>query len=190
MCNCDLKIFFLSTVIAVKHASLHPPIYIYIYIYFCVSLTFWHCRRCAARKHISPYLFIICLDYVLRTSTNLVKENGFTLAKARSRTITDMNYTDDIALLASTPVQAESLLHSLEWGAGGIGLHINADKIEFMCFKQRGNISTSNGRFLKLVDKFTYLVSSVSSTEKNLNIRLAKESQLLIHCQSYGSKTY
>ena len=31
------------------------------------------------------YLFIICLDYVLRTPIDLIKENGFTLKKARSR---------------------------------------------------------------------------------------------------------
>ena len=34
---------------------------------------------------LAPYLFIICLDYVLRTSVDLMKENGFTLAKAKSR---------------------------------------------------------------------------------------------------------
>ena len=83
-----------------------------------------------------PYLFVIWLDYVLWTSTDLMKENGFILAKARSRryparTITD---ADDIAFLANTPVQAESLLYCLERAAGGIGLHVNADKTECMCF--------------------------------------------------------
>ena len=34
---------------------------------------------------LAPYLFIICLDNVLRTSTDLMKENGFKLAKKRSR---------------------------------------------------------------------------------------------------------
>ena len=32
-----------------------------------------------------PYLFLICVDYVLRMSIDLMKENSFTLAKARSR---------------------------------------------------------------------------------------------------------
>ena len=32
-----------------------------------------------------PYLFIICLDYVLQMLIDLMKENGFTLKKARSR---------------------------------------------------------------------------------------------------------
>ena len=28
-----------------------------------------------------PYLFKLCLDYILRTSIDLMKENGFTLKK-------------------------------------------------------------------------------------------------------------
>ena len=43
-----------------------------------------------------------------------------------------------------------------------------------MCFNQRGDISTLKGGPLKLVDKFTYLGSSVSSTENDINMRLAK----------------
>ena len=43
-----------------------------------------------------------------------------------------------------------------------------------MCFNQRGDIFTLNGRSLKLVDKFTYLGSSISSTENDLNTWLAK----------------
>ena len=34
---------------------------------------------------LDPYLFIICLDYVLRKSINKMKENGFNLTKERSR---------------------------------------------------------------------------------------------------------
>ena len=43
-----------------------------------------------------------------------------------------------------------------------------------MCFNQTGDISTLNGSSLKLVDKFTYLGSSVSSTEKDIDTRLTK----------------
>ena len=86
----------------------------------------------------------------------------------------DADYADDIALLANTPAQAETLLHSLEQAASGIGLHVNTNKTEYMCFNQRGDISTLNGSSLKLVDKFTYLGSSVSSTETDINTRLTK----------------
>ena len=121
----------------------------------------------------------ICLDYVLRTSIDNIRENGFVLTKKRSRrypakTITDADYADDIALLANTPNQAETILHSLGRAAAGIGLHVNAHKTEFMCFNQKGNISTLDGTSLKLVDKFTYLGSRVSSTEKDIDTRLTK----------------
>ena len=34
---------------------------------------------------LAPYLFIICLDYVLRTLIDKIRENGFELKKKRSR---------------------------------------------------------------------------------------------------------
>ena len=50
----------------------------------------------------------------------------------------DVDYADDVSLLANTPTQANSLLHSLEQVAGGIGLYINADKMAY----ERVDIST------------------------------------------------
>ena len=91
-----------------------------------------------------------------------------------AKTITDADYADDIALLANTPNQAETLLHSLERATAGTGIHVNAHKTEFKCFNQKGDISTLDGTSLKLVDKFTYLGSSVSSTEKDIDTRLMK----------------
>ena len=90
------------------------------------------------------------------------------------KTITDADYAFDIAVLANTPNQAETLLHSLEQVATGIGLHVNAHKTEYMCFNQTGDISTLEGTSLKLVDKFTYLGSSVSSSKKDIDTRLMK----------------
>ena len=77
--------------------------------------------------------------------------------------------------LEHTPNQAKTLLHSLERAAAGIGLHIKAHKTEYMCYNQTGDISTLDRTSLKLVDKFTYLGSSVSSTEKDIDTWLMKE---------------
>ena len=90
------------------------------------------------------------------------------------KTITDADYADDIVILANTPNQAETLLHSLERAATDIGLYVNAHKTEYMCYNQTGDISTLDGTPLKLADKFTYLGSSVSSTEKDIDTRLMK----------------
>ena len=116
---------------------------------------------CVMSSRLTTIKVYVCLDYVIRTSIDKIKENGFKLTKERSKrypaqTITDADYTDDIALLTNTPAQAKTLLHSLERAAAGIGFHVNAHKTEYMCFSQRDDISTLNGNSLKLVDKFTY----------------------------------
>ena len=81
------------------------------------------------------------------------------------------------------------LLHGHMWGSIGAHhlwahpcfsssvlrvLHVNAHKTQYMCYNQTGNIATLDGASLKLVDKFTYLGSSVSSTEKDIDTRLTK----------------
>ena len=151
--------------------------YIYIYIYSILYIIYIILHYLLIYIYI--YIYIICLDYVLRTSIDKIKENGFELTKKRSRrypatTITDADYADDIAILANTSDQAETLLHSLERAAASIGLYVNAHKTEYMCYNQTGDISTLEGTPLKLVDKFTYLGSSVESTEKDIETRLTK----------------
>ena len=63
-------------------------------------------------------------------------------------------------------------LYSLK--QAGIGLYINARKTEYICYNKTRGISTLEGTPLKLVDKFTYLGSSVASTEKDIDTRLTK----------------
>ena len=106
-------------------------------------------------------------------------KNGLKLTKERSRrylakTITNADYADDIALLANEPTQAETLLHSLERAATGRAVQVKTHKTEYMCFNQTGDIFTLTATSPKLVDKFTYLESSVSSTEIDIDTRLAK----------------
>ena len=123
---------------------------------------------------LAPYLFIICLDYVLRTSIDKIRENGLELTKKRStknpaKTITDADYADDIVILANTPDQVKTLLRSLERAAAGIGLHVNALKTEYMCFNQTGNLSTLDGTSLKLWDKFTYRKRHRHATNESMD---------------------
>ena len=94
------------------------------------------------------------------------------------------NYWHDYAvILANMPNHTETLLHSLEWAAAGIGLHVNAHKTEYMCFNQAGDISTPERTTLKLVDKFTYLGSSISSTEKDIDTWLTKAWTAIDHME-------
>ena len=74
------------------------------------------------RSITSPVL--ICLDYEMQTSIDLIKKWFHINKKARNRhypaeTMTDVDYADDLTLLANTQVQADSLLQSLKQTAKG-----------------------------------------------------------------------
>ena len=76
-------------------------------------------------------------DYIyIYSNLSIEILSTYELKKKRSRrypakTITDADYADDIALLANTTNQAETLLHSLERDAAGIGLLVNTNKTEY-----------------------------------------------------------
>ena len=56
--------------------------------------------------------------------------------------MTDSDYGDSLAPLANTPAEAECLPHNQEQAARVIGLYENANKTEFIRFKQVEIIST------------------------------------------------
>ena len=97
---------------------------------------------------------------------------SFKLTKERSRkylakTIPNADYADNIALrpklcyvVWNKPLQSSvSMSTHTRWN---------------ICALIKQAISALNGSSLKLVDKFTYLGSSVSSPETDINTRLAK----------------
>ena len=61
-----------------------------------------------------------------------------------TETTIDEDNADDLALHTTTPAQAESLLHSLEQAAWGIGLFVNADIIYFVYFNLHWLVSLRN----------------------------------------------
>ena len=79
------------------------------------------------------------------------------LKKARNKwypveTRTDADYTDNLVLLVNTPAQVKYPQHSLEQAAENIGLYVNANKTEYLCFKQKEAISTQSGKLLKIMN--------------------------------------
>ena len=134
------------------------------------------------------YLFIICLDYVLRTLIDKIKENGFELTKKRSRrypakTITDADYADDIEILANAVNQAETLLHSLEQAAAGIGFHVNAHKTEYMCFNQTSDISTLDKK-LSETDRQVHLPRKRCLINRKRHRHAANEVVRVVICEN------
>ena len=130
---------------------------------------------------LAPFIFIICLDYVLRKAIDEKTDLGFTLIQRKSRRhpakkISDADYADNIAVLTDYLEDAAKVLHNIEQLAQVIGLYVNSEKIEYMCLNQDASagIKSLNGGKVKKVDDFKYLGSYIGTTEQDVNIRIAK----------------
>lgn len=86
----------------------------------------------------APYLFIIVVDYIMRTVIDDGEGHvGFTITPSRSRRhkavkLADAEFADDVALIADTVDEAQALL-SLESAAKQVGLHLNEGKTKYLC---------------------------------------------------------
>ena len=134
---------------------------------------------------LAPYLFIIAVDYAMRTEISNSADCGFTLKKAKSRRhpalcIKDIDYADDIALLSDSVDKAEILLYNVEKVAKLIRLHINDKKntiydIQSKFFKTHHK----KQKCIKLTNDFLNLESWIYSGEKDIDVKIGKALQKL-----------
>ena len=129
---------------------------------------------------LTPFLFIVVVDYILRMSVDQNKDNGIEVKPRRSsrhpaQYITDTDFADDIALISSTLANAQALLTSLEKAANHVGLYLNESKTEYMnccqIINPASKITTLNNKELKCVNDYKYLGSFVSDSEKDFKTR-------------------
>ena len=127
---------------------------------------------------LAPFLFIMCLDYALRTS--ITETDGLTLSRRRSRrhpaeVIADLDYADDIALLENTIDAAQDLLIRVEKACQDVGLFLNAPKTKYMHLNPSTDkhLVASDGSDIELVTDFKYL-GGYTDTSHDMNVRIAQ----------------
>ena len=111
---------------------------------------------------LAPFLFIICLDYALRSA--ITDSDGLTLKRRRSSrhpavVLPDLDYADDIALLENTIKSAQDLLNRVEKACQDVGLFLNTPKTKYMHLNPSTNTTlvSSDGSPIELVQDFKYL---------------------------------
>ena len=86
---------------------------------------------------LAPFLFIILTDYLLRRATVNTDSGIVTHQRASRRlpakTINDLDFADDIALLESTKARAQDQLSKTASAAEELGLTISVPKTEYIC---------------------------------------------------------
>ena len=92
------------------------------------------------------------------------------------RHLTDIDYAQDLAIVTDNVKDANTLLIKLEEATKEIGLNINTAKTEYMTLNldNTDKIKSLSGNEINKVKDFKYLGSYISTTEKGLDIRLAK----------------
>ena len=105
---------------------------------------------------LSPLLFCIAIDFILRSNTTLA--SGI-IWNGNGGTLGDLDFADDICLLNSTYEDMQEKTNVLSQQAAKIGLRINKKKTEIMRNLNNRDPVILDGECLKEVEKFTYLGS-------------------------------
>lgn len=138
--------------------------------------TLWFSVKRGVRQGciISPALFNIYSELIMRKAIDNY-EGGTSIG---GRTISNLRYADDVALLAESEAELKTLLKSVSNESQQYDLYMNVKKTKIMvCSNQSIQVNMHhNGEPVEQVDTFCYLGASFSSTNdssKEIRRRLA-----------------
>ena len=125
---------------------------------------------------LSPILFNITLDYIMRQTTQNARHG---IQWTMFSQLEDLDYADDIALLSTNARHLQQKANVLNENAKKSGLHINMKKTKVMHLNltEPHPQITIDGEKLEAVDDFTYLGSNISaknSVQKDISARINK----------------
>ncbi|KAI8487026.1 hypothetical protein Bbelb_352860 [Branchiostoma belcheri] len=125
---------------------------------------------------LSPILFAIAIDWVLKESTR-----GKGIPWLQGQRLSDLDFADDIAGLAESTKDLQTLVSKIGSAAGGIGLTISDKKTKNMLTGSHPPPTAVfiDGKEVETVQNFTYLGSSINSNgdmDKELDCRVGKAS--------------
>ena len=123
---------------------------------------------------LSPLLFGIAIDFVMRKCTN--GKTGIPWLNGTH--LEDLDFADDIALMSTSTEAMQRKTDQLASMAGRVGLQISFDKTKVMKSPgSNGDRVQLEGKAIEEVDHFTYLGSCIDregNTRKEVNSRIAK----------------
>jgi hypothetical protein len=131
---------------------------------------------------LAPFLFVLVLDWVLRSGIPN-NEDGFLICRRTSsrhpeKRLALLAYADDIALLSSSAEGAQRLLNALAKSAAQVGLTINARKTQVITVPadlpaeiRTPSVDSNTGHSLPRCEQFRYLGGLVPNVRDDLRRR-------------------
>lgn len=123
---------------------------------------------------LSPFLFLLAVDWIMKTSTK-GRKNGIQWTLWQQ--LDDLDFADDIALLSHNQHQMQLKTNELNNTAKSIGLKIHPNKSKILNIGTGNSDVSVNNVQLEQVSSFSYLGSVVDSkggTEADVKARIAK----------------
>ncbi|PVD27122.1 hypothetical protein C0Q70_12274 [Pomacea canaliculata] len=114
---------------------------------------------------LSPFLFILAMDWIMKTSTDGERRGiRCTMTMTATTTLDDLDFADDIALLSHRHQDIQEKTKAFSETAGNLGLKVSTKKMKSMRVNARVQDSIkANGEKIEEVDSFTYLGSKMSN---------------------------
>ena len=140
-------------------------------------------QGCAKDVQWPQMLFNVIIDYVM---TKITSRLSFGL-KFGDHIITDVDFADDLAILADSMEQLLEALRIVREDAAKVGLHINWNKTKIMAIDPsspavNSPVSLDSTTIIEVVKDFPYLGSVISSNGSflpELQARLSKASSVM-----------
>ena len=125
---------------------------------------------------LSPLLFLVALDWVLRQAFG---DNKTRIQFILLQKLEDLDFVDDMVLLSQKITHTRQKLAALLEQAARVGLKINASKTKEMRIRSSANTGNINcvGEVLERVSAFTYLgslITTTGGTEEDVEARCRK----------------
>ena len=124
---------------------------------------------------LSPFLFLLAMDWAMKETTT-GSRNGIQWTLVDQ--LEDLDFADDLALLAHTHSQMQAKTSKLEAISSKLGLNINTDKTKIMRINGKSNEHiTINNLSIEDVTSFTYLGSVINitvGTDEDVLARIGK----------------
>jgi hypothetical protein len=131
---------------------------------------------------LSPFLFIIMIDFVMRRATDGCEDLGVLVRRRNgsrqpAQFVTDTGFADDIAVMSSIIEKLQTLTNRMVSEAERIGLYVNIKKTELLVVGAHPHDVTPSitiyDKLIKLCFDFRFLGCWIISSEKDFNVRRA-----------------
>lgn len=124
---------------------------------------------------LSPFLFLLAMDFVMRRAMDHPK---YGIAWEDTTRLTDLDFADDIVLLAENAKSLQEMTTSLEVEAAKVGLRISTEKTKTLAVNRKTLVRVSvGGETIGQVEQFTYLGSTIDKeggTDADVKCRIGK----------------